>query len=61
MKTVVLDAGALIALVLCGRSRTSDVIDATVVLIAKREKAAVVTSDPDDLTRLDPALTIHEV
>ncbi len=47
--------------VLCGRSRTSDVIDATVVLLAHREKAVVVTSDPDDLARLDPTLTIHEV
>jgi predicted nucleic acid-binding protein len=47
--------------VLCGRTRTSDVIDATVVLLAKREKADVVTSDPADIARLDPTLVIHEI
>ena len=47
--------------VLCGRARTSDAIDACVVLLAKREKAEVVTSDPDDIARFDPTLTIHEI
>ena len=47
--------------ILCGMSRTSDVIDATVVLVARREDAAVVTSDRGDLERLDPKLVAYEV
>jgi len=47
--------------VLCGRSRTSDVIDASVVLVARRERAVVVTSDVGDLRRLDPGLSIERV
>ena len=47
--------------VLCGRAKTSDAIDASVVLTAKRERAVVVTSDPDDLRRLDPSLAIQRI
>jgi rRNA-processing protein FCF1 len=47
--------------VLCGRSGTSDVIDASVVLVARRERAVVVTSDFDDLRRLDPALPLERI
>lgn len=47
--------------VLCGRTRTSDVIDASVVLIARREDAVVVTSDVDDVRHLDPALSIERI
>jgi rRNA-processing protein FCF1 len=43
---------------LCGRAGTSDVIDASVVLLARREQAIVVTSDLADLRRLDPSLAI---
>jgi hypothetical protein len=46
---------------LCGQAGTSDVIDASVAIIAKRERAAVVTSDPEDLRRLDPGLRIERV
>ena len=46
---------------LCGRRGMSDVIDASVVLTARRERAAVVTSDAGDLLRLDPTLTVHAV
>jgi predicted nucleic acid-binding protein len=46
---------------LCGRTRTSDVVDASVVLVARRERAAVVTGDDDDLRRLDPALELFRV
>jgi hypothetical protein len=31
--------------VLCGRARTSDVVDASVVLVARRERAVVVAYD----------------
>lgn len=44
--------------VLCGRSSTSDVVDASVALLARRHSAVVVTSDPDDLRRLDPDLRL---
>lgn len=44
--------------VLCARARTRDVIDASVVLAGRREHGLVVTSDPDDLRRIDPALPI---
>ena len=45
--------------VLLGRSGTSDVVDASVVLSARRHKARVRTSDPDDLRRIDPDLAIE--
>lgn len=47
--------------VLCARTRTSDVIDASVVLVARRERAVVVTSDVDDIRRLDGALPVERI
>ena len=47
--------------VLCGRAGTSDVIDASVVLVARRERAIVVTSDEGDLRRLDPRLPMERI
>jgi hypothetical protein len=47
--------------ILCGRARTSDVIDASVVLLARRERAVVVTSDSNDLLRLDPGLAVQRI
>jgi hypothetical protein len=47
--------------ILCGRTRTSDVIDASVVLTARRERAVVVTSDVGDLHRLDPELLVERI
>jgi hypothetical protein len=41
---------------LCGATRTHDVIDAAVILCARARGHAVLTSDPDDLRRLDPFL-----
>ncbi|MGH9098822.1 MAG: PIN domain-containing protein [Acidimicrobiales bacterium] len=43
---------------LCGLTGTSDVIDAGVALLARRHGATVVTSDPEDLRRLDPHLSL---
>lgn len=43
---------------LCGARGTSDVIDASVVLCARARQHRVVTSDPDDLNRLDPRLEL---
>lgn len=39
---------------LCGMTGTADVIDATVVMCARARGHRIVTSDPDDLARLDP-------
>jgi hypothetical protein len=39
---------------LCGIRGTADVIDASVVLAAHGRDHRIVTSDPDDLRRLDP-------
>jgi predicted nucleic acid-binding protein len=49
---------ALAAGVLCGRSGTHDIVDATVALLARRMGAIVVTSDPDDLRRMDPLIDL---
>ena len=46
---------------LCGRAGTSDVVDASVVLVARREHAPVITSDIDDLRALDPSLKLERI
>jgi predicted nucleic acid-binding protein len=43
---------------LLAASGTSDVVDAHVVVCARRAGHAVVTSDPDDLLGLDPRLRV---
>lgn len=43
---------------LLAASGTADVVDAHVVLCARRTGQAVATSDPDDLHHLDPTLTL---
>lgn len=50
------DEAARAAGQLCGVAGTSDVIDASVVLCARRRGHSVLTSDPDDLHRLSPSL-----
>jgi hypothetical protein len=47
--------------ILCGRAGTSDVVDASVALLARRERATVLTSDVKDLARLDPTLVLQKV
>ena len=53
--------------ILCGRARTSDVVDATVVVVAAATGAVIWTSDPDDIRALadesgaSPALVIRAV
>jgi hypothetical protein len=46
---------------LCGLRRTADVIDASVVLCARSRGHRVVTSDPEDLQRLDAELELVRV
>jgi hypothetical protein len=38
--------------ILCGKTRTSDLVDATVVVVALTHQAIVFTSDPADLAKL---------
>jgi hypothetical protein len=53
--------------ILCGRAGTSDVVDATVVVMAAATGAVIWTSDPADITALadesgaSPALVIRAV
>jgi predicted nucleic acid-binding protein len=46
---------------ICGRSGTSDIVDASVILAARMHRAPVVTSDPSDLSRLDQAVVLYTV
>lgn len=50
------DAGQL-----CGVRRTHDVIDASVVLCARARAHRIVTSDPDDIRRLDATVPLIAV
>ena len=44
--------------VLCGRSGSADIVDASVALLARRRGARVLTSDVKDLHRIDPTLDL---
>jgi hypothetical protein len=55
------DVNARAAGQLCGATGTSDVIDASVVLCARARGHSVMTSDVDDLRRLDRALRLVPV
>jgi predicted nucleic acid-binding protein len=46
---------------LCGRAGTSDIVDASVVVAAWTNGRLVVTSDLDDIRRLDPTMDIARV
>jgi predicted nucleic acid-binding protein len=43
---------------LCGATSTADITDASVVILAREHGDHIVTSDPRDLRRLDPACPI---
>jgi predicted nucleic acid-binding protein len=47
--------GATLVGITLAVSRTSDITDAHVVVCARRSGQPIVTSDPDDIRRLDPA------
>jgi len=51
-------AGATQVGILLAASRTSDIVDAHVVICARGHGDYVVTSDPDDLRHLDPELRL---
>jgi hypothetical protein len=46
---------------LCGATNSSDIVDASVVILARERLDPIVTSDPDDLRRLDPGAQIIPV
>jgi hypothetical protein len=43
---------------LLAASRTSDIVDAHVIVCARRAEQPVMTSDPGDLARLDPTVEL---
>jgi predicted nucleic acid-binding protein len=43
---------------LCGATQTSDIVDASIVIAARRHHATIISSDRGDLTRLDQTLPI---
>ena len=47
--------------ILCGRSGHPDVVDVHLVLHARLHNRIVVTSDPDDVRKVDPGAAIVEV
>ena len=46
---------------LCRASNTSDIIGASVVILARDRRDVIITSDPNDLGRLDPEAQIIPV
>lgn len=46
---------------LCGATGSSDIVDASVVILARARRDPIVTSDPVDLRRLDPSAQIIAV
>lgn len=47
--------------ILLGLRGANDVIDASVVMCARRYDQPVVTADPDDLRRLDASVELHAI
>ncbi len=43
---------------LCAATSSSDVVDASVVLVARAVQGVTITSDPDDLVLLDPGIDL---
>jgi hypothetical protein len=50
--------GAKAAGLVCGQAGASDVVDASVVVSARRHRATVVSSDRADLELLDPGIAL---
>lgn len=55
---VLTDAGAKASGVVCGQAGTADIVDASVVVAARRHQATVVSSDRADLEMLDPGIAL---
>ena len=52
------DYGARAAGQLCGATNTADIVDSSVVVAAQQRNVRIITSDPDDLRRLDRHLDL---
>ena len=46
---------------MCAGSGHADIVDVHVALCARERRHAVVTSDPDDIARVDPRLPLIRV
>jgi hypothetical protein len=46
---------------LCGASRISDIVDASVAVTARQRRLRIITSDPSDIRRLDSRLDVVPV
>jgi hypothetical protein len=55
------DYGARAAGQLCGATNTPDVIDSSIVVVARDRGVRIITSDPDDLRRLDPRIDLGAI
>jgi len=63
-RTTVVDLSHAVAKILgrmLGATRTHDPIDAHVVFLARERGWPVVSSDPDDLRAIDPALVVQRI
>lgn len=47
--------------ILCGRTQTTDIVDASVVVVAQLYGATIITSDPEDISRLHPSVALEVV
>jgi hypothetical protein len=55
---VLTEEGAKATGLICGRAGTTDVVDASVVVVGRRHHATVVSSDRSDLEALDPDIAV---
>ena len=46
---------------LCSAASSADIIDASVVILTRERRDLIVTSDPNDLRRLDPSAQIISI
>ena len=46
---------------LCGTTNSADVIDASVVILARERRDPIITSDQNDLRRLDPSAQVISI
>ena len=58
---VLAPAAARVVGLMCGASGRADIVDVHVALCARERQHAVVTSDPDDIARVDPGLPLIRV
>ncbi len=55
------DLGARTVGQLCGTTGTNDITDASVAVTARQRELRVITSDPDDIRRIDSRIDIVAV